>query len=157
MVRIRTIGHWELGWNTPIKEAELWNLLLRDFGVSDWYMWPVSGIRHNEKRSVNLHEFHDLKSILDFIIQDTPETEHVYFEPYNPVQHPEQGISLENFEHPKDVVYIFGSAHFNPTMYKRPQDHLVQIPTIHNKGVLWPHQCLAVCLYDRLIKEGPWQ
>ena len=29
----------------------------------------------------------------------------------------------------------------------------VIIPTIHNKGVPWPHSCLMVILYDRLINE----
>jgi hypothetical protein len=53
-----------LSWNTPIKEAELWNLVLRDFAVKSWYMWPVSGIRHNEAERVMLHVRHTFPDIL---------------------------------------------------------------------------------------------
>ena len=49
---IKVAGHWELSWNAPIKEVELWNFPLRDFNVSEWYMWPVSGIKHNEKSRI---------------------------------------------------------------------------------------------------------
>lgn len=145
---IKVAGHWELSWNTPIKEIELWNLLLSDYGISDWYMWPVSGIK-NTKQSVNLHERHTFKDML----AENEDLNHVYFEPYNPVQQKERGIDLRDFQHPKDVLYIFGSAHFNPVSRTKKEDSvIVQVPTIRNTGVLWPHQCLAVCLYDRLVK-----
>jgi hypothetical protein len=149
---IKVAGHWELEWNTPIKEAELWNLLLRDFEIADWFMWPVSGIKHNESSTVNLHERDSLADILkDPLVKGL---KRVYFEPYNPAQQKEMGIDLRDFEHPKDVLYIFGSAHFNPIPgNKTDEDIIVQVPTVQNKGVLWPSQCLAVCLYDRLTKN----
>lgn len=154
MAVIKVAGHWELSWNTPIKEAELWNLMLRDFGISEWYMHPVSGIRHNERQTVNLYERPSMREILD----ENKDLTKVFFEPYNEIQQPEQGVDLRDFEHPEDVLYIFGSAHFNPVgLFKEEGDLLVQVPTVQNAGVLWPHQCLAVCLYDRLVKEGPWQ
>jgi hypothetical protein len=37
-------GMWELGWNTPIKEIDLWRYPLKDFGVDRFYMTPISGI-----------------------------------------------------------------------------------------------------------------
>jgi hypothetical protein len=145
---IKVAGRWELSWNTPIKEAELWNLVLRDFEIKDWYMWPVSGIRHNEEQSVHLHEYHDFKDILE----DNKDIVHVYVEPNNPV-YPHNGVDLRDFKHPKNVLYIFGSVGFNPIIgSKREKDLSVTIPTIQNKGVPWPHQCLFVVLYDRLVK-----
>jgi hypothetical protein len=149
---IKIAGRWELEWNTPIKEVELWNLLLRDHKISDWYMFPITGIKHIEAEWVNLHERETFRDILD----ENQDLVHVYFEPYNVVQQKERGIDLREFNHPKDVMYIFGSAHFNPARFKRDTDLIVQIPTIQNEGVLWPHQCLAVCLYDRLNKNQ-WQ
>ena len=154
---IKVCGHWELSWNTPIKEAELWNLPLRDWKIKDWYMWPVSGIRHNEHQKVTLHERHTFEDVL----AETQDVPHVYVEPYNaafPMYVPKD---LREFEHPKDVLYIFGSAHYNPIMYNhaRDQDTMVAVPTIGNKGVLWPHQCLITVFYDRLLKRGSeeWQ
>ena len=146
---IKVAGNWELSWNTPIKEAELWNLLLRDFDIKDWYMWPVSGIKHHEEYIVHLHERHTFKEILD----ENQDVQHVYVEPQNPVQQPTWGIDLREFEHPKDVLYIFGAVGFNPIIrHKREKDIHITVPTIHNKGVPWPHQMLAVVLYDRLVK-----
>ena len=147
MSNIAVAGHWELSWNSPIKEAELWNLLLRDFGVTEWHMWPVSGVKNNEWRLVNLIEHPDFNSILEA----NQDLTRVYVEPST-------GISLEEFEHPENALYIFGSAHFNPVLgHLRDEDKSLFIPTIQNKGALWPHQCLTTILYDRLIKDGPWR
>jgi hypothetical protein len=147
---IKVAGHWELSWNAPIKEAELWNFPLRDFGIKDWFMWPVSGIKHNESRKVALHERHTFEAILEEN-QDLP---HVYVEPYNPAFSDYIPIDLRKFAHPEDVLYIFGSAHFNPITFNhaREQDCMVAVPTVGNRGVLWPHQCLVTILYDRLVK-----
>lgn len=150
--QIAVAGRWELEWNTPEKEVHLWSLLLRDFQISNWYMWPVTGITHSESSWVNLHEYDSLPKILS-LPEQKPLTR-VFFEPYNPVQQPEQGIDLRDLKHPTNALYIFGSAHFNPVPGNMTKDDiLVQVPTIENKGVLWPHQCLAICLYDRLVKN----
>lgn len=42
---VKVAGIWELGWNTPIKEIELWEYPLRDFGVDAFYMTPITGIQ----------------------------------------------------------------------------------------------------------------
>ena len=148
---IKVAGHWELSWNTPIKEVELWNLVLRDFEIKDWFMWPVSGIKHNEQQNVNLIEKHGFNDILE----ENQDITHVYVEPDN-AHYRHHGTDLREFKHPKDVLYIFGSAHFNPTIsHKKDGDLGLIIPTIQNKGVLWPHQCLVTILYDRMVKG--WQ
>jgi hypothetical protein len=150
---IRVAGHWELSWNTPIKEAELWNLPLRTFMIEDWYMWPVSGIQHNEWQKVNLHELPTFEDVL----AANQDLVHVYVEPFNKANPQYVPEDLREFEHPKDVLYIFGSAHFNPVArnLRREQDKMVMVPSIRNQGVFWPHQCLVTVLYDRLAKG--WQ
>ena len=149
--KVKIVGNWELSWNSPIKEVEQWNLLLSDFNISDWYMWPISGVRNNQRNMVNLIE----KEKFEDILQENLDKTWVFFEPKNP-RTGEMGVSLEEFKHPEDVLYIFGSAHFNPVLgYKREKDIVVTIPTINNIGGLWPHQCLAICLYDRMVKS--WQ
>jgi hypothetical protein len=150
---IKVAGNWELSWNTPIKEAELWNLPLRDFGITEWFMFPVSGIKHNEHLKVSLYERNSLEEILNEN-QDIP---HVYMEGYNPAFPQYVPKDLRELVHPKDVLYVFGSAHYNPVTYNfmREQDQMVMVPTIKNNSVLWPHQCLVTVFYDRLVKG--WQ
>ena len=148
---VTVVGHWELSWNTPIKEADLWDLPLRDFGVSDWWMWPVTGIRHGEQK-VTLRERASLAEILEEVSGTR-----VFVEPRN--EHFDSSmtsVDLQNFSHPEDSLYIFGSAHFNPTVaHKKGDDLGVTLPTVENNGVLWPHQVLVAVLYDRLVKS--WQ
>src|SRR3989304_5735220 len=44
---VKVAGLWERGWNTPIKEVELWEFPLRDFAVNEHIMVPVSGIENS--------------------------------------------------------------------------------------------------------------
>ena len=146
---IAVAGHWEIGYMVPIIEAPFWNLVLRDFEIDKWYMNPVSGIKHNEEQTVNLIE----KPSYDEILEETKELKRVFIEPRTNHQNPET-TWLHNFKHPKDCIYIFGSAHYNPTLqHKREEDEVVSIKTVQDKGVLWSNQCLAIVLYDRYIKS----
>ena len=127
---------WESGWNTPIKEFDLWYYPLQDFGVDEFAMTPISGIRLNNK----VQEFNNVEEILQH---------------YNlpVVLCSEYGeTSLENFEHPKDALYLFnrtsgGSIINNP-------EHSIRIETKLNKGMLWGHQAASIILYDRFLKNG---
>ena len=61
-----------------------------------------------------------------------------------------QATDLENFEHPKDALYLFnrtsgGELPVNP-------DHTLRIKTKLNKGMLWGHQAASIILYDRFKK-----
>jgi hypothetical protein len=145
------VGHWEIGYMTPIMESPFWALVLRDFEVTEWWMSPVTGIIPSQHHFVNLYE----RQYYDDIFEEIdPTLSRVFLEPrtrhYNP-----DTVWLHNFEHPDDCVYIFGSAHYNPTLaHKREQDIVVSIKTIQDKGVLWSNQCLLLVLYDRLMKNG---
>ena len=41
---VKVASYWELDWNTPIKEIDLWRYPLQDFGVETFYMTPITGI-----------------------------------------------------------------------------------------------------------------
>jgi len=147
---ISVAGHWELSWSAPLKESELWNFPLREFDVTEWWMWPVTGIIQREAK-VNLHERRDLYEILE-----EAEGTRVFLEPRKEFQQFPSGsnVDLPDFEHPENPLYIFGSNHFNPTIaHVREGDPIVTIPTVRNDGVLWPHQCLVALLYDRMVKS----
>lgn len=148
---ILVAGHWEIGYMTPIQEQYYWAWVLGEFGVSDWLMSPVSGISNYAKQEVNLREYHTTQEMLT----SCKEMSRVFFEPKS-----HNGgydtVWLSDFKHPEACVYVFGSAHFNPTLaFKREQDVIVTIPTLQNTGRLWANQCVLIALYDRMVKS--WQ
>lgn len=139
MSKFSIAGLWELGWNTPISEIELWHLMLRDFGVDEFFMTPISGIKSNhvtEKASLEeIIEANKDKTIV--FVDERAETE------------------LSDFEHPKNALYVFGKANFSPLLGMKKDNHLsVRIDTNQDKGLLWPHQAASIILYDR---RKTWQ
>ena len=124
---------WEFGWNTPIKELDLWQFPMRDFGVDELAMTPVSGIRSNKVR-----EFHSVEEMIQH-----------YGLPV--VVCDEKGdTTLEEFEHPEDALYLFNrtsGGHLTG-------DYSLRIETKADKGLLWGHQAASIILYDRFKK---WQ
>lgn len=139
-------GNWETGWNAPITEQYLWSFPIRDFEIDHWRMMPVSGIK-NKEREVDLVEFHTQGELLD-----TP-LPRIFLEPRIGKLN-QDSTWLSEFEHPESCMYVFGSAHKDFTSLKRDGDTVVSIDTVQDKGVLWSPQCLAVVLYDRLVKRG---
>jgi len=146
---VHVAGHWEIGYMTPIMEANYWNLVLRDFKVKHWHMTPISGILHNETQTINLTEYHSYDDLFAAI---PSKLSRVFLEPRS-AQTPST-TWLHEFKHPQNCIYVFGSAHYNPTLnhFRPSKDHIVSIKTLEDKGVLWSNQCLAITLYDRMMK-----
>ena len=84
---------WEFGWNTPKKELDLWHFPLKDFAVDEFAMTPVSGINSNKVR-----EFHNVEELI----------QHYGLPVVLCTEHGES--TLENFEHPKDVLYLLSRS-----------------------------------------------
>lgn len=148
---IKVAGHWEFGFNTPYNEAYYWSMPMRDFKIKDWLMVPVTGIRNQEERSVDLTEFDSYDSLLEYC----GDIKRVFLEPRTEHQNPDT-IWLHDYTHPEECVYVFGSAHYNPTVFHaREGDDVVSIKTEIDSGLLWSHQCLPIVLYDRMMKQ--WQ
>lgn len=146
---IKIAGHWEVGYNSPIIEAYQWEFPMLEWGVDEWLMCPVSGIKTHSP-NLNLTEFCNYEEMLGYCSSLT----RVFLEPRTRHQNPDT-TWLEDFKHPKDCVYVFGSAHFNPTLkFAREGDSVVTIKTEIDGGGLWPSQCLCLVLDDRRRK---WQ
>jgi hypothetical protein len=140
-------GHWEIGYNTPMIEAYQWQFPINEWKVDKWLMCPVSGIKVGSNK-LGLEEFADYEKMLE----SCPDLVRVFIEPRTKHQNPDT-IWLDDFEHPEDAVYIFGSAHYNPTLkHKREQDFVVSIKTKIDSGGLWPSQCLCLVLDDKRRK-----
>ena len=146
---VKIVAHWEIGYMAPIMESNFWNLPLRDFEVEHWGMVPVSGIRHNETQKVDLNEY---ETYDEYFEEEGEDLVRVFFEPRTDHHNPNT-IWLHDFDHPTDCIYVFGSAHHNPSLFhKRDHDLVVSIKTVQDKGVLWSNQCATLVLYDRMLK-----
>lgn len=131
---IKVAGIWELGWNAPIKEYDLWSFALRDFRVDEWIMTPISGI---QKDVVEMQSIHGVIACDSTIA---------------PVFIDENGeVELQDFVHPVDALYILGNT--GQSLMKNYEHMLsVRIQTPEGKGLLWPHQAICIVLYDRMLK-----
>jgi hypothetical protein len=136
--QVAVAGIWELGWNTPIKEIDLWEYPLREYGVDKLYMTPISGIDNNAVIE---------KASLEEILAEHRGWKVVFCDE-------RAKTTLKHFNHPKKALYVFGKANFSPFLsLKRPQDLAVKIESSAPEGgMLWPHQAAAIILYDRLLK-----
>ena len=144
------LGHWDIGYHAPITEQFYWVFPLRDFGVKQWNMIPVSGITCNEP-DTQLTEWQSYEEYFEA----NPDKIRVFLEPRTRHHNPDT-VWLHDFTHPADCVYIMGSAHFNPTLkYCRPQDVVVTVKTPNDKGLMWGDQVICIALYDRMMKQ--WQ
>ena len=126
---------WEQGWFDFKTELDLWRFPLRELGVDELAMTPVSGIVTNKVR-----EFHSVEDIIEY---------------YNlpVVVCDEKGeVSLEDFIHPKDALYLFNRT--SGGVLPGKHDYSLRIETKNNKGMLWGHQAASIILYDRFKK---WQ
>ena len=146
---VHILGHWEIGYHAPITEQWFWSLPIRDFGLTEWHMMPVSGIR-NREQLINLTEW----ASMDEYFATYPDKKRVFIEPRTKHQNPET-IWLHEYTHPEDCVYIFGTAGYNPTMiHHREGDDIVSVKTVNDKGVLWADQAMCIVLYER-SKQWP--
>lgn len=135
---IKVAGCWELGYNTPLVEFDQWAFPLRDFGVDQFIMTPVSGI----DRKKFFKEDVDIPAV----IENNSDLVPVYFD--------EKATTLlEDFEHPENALYILGKASYSPWIADGSKGIAVKIPTAFNGGLLWPHQVIVLALYDRMMKS----
>jgi hypothetical protein len=137
---VKVAGIWEIGWNTPYSEYDLWEYPLKDFGVDEWYMTPVTGIA---KQLTEVHELQDA-------ISQNPDLQVVFVDE-------KADTPLKDFVHPENVLYVLGRTSISPYIsYKREQDMGVRIetkPIEPSGGLLWSHQAISIVLYDRLMKK----
>jgi len=142
---LTVIGTWELGWNTPIKEVELWGYPLKEYDVDEWFMSPVSGIA----------------SGFPFLHEDTQMEPRIALERALGrtivfVDESATSVGLDDFVHPADACYVMGKTGLSPYVaFFRPDlgDRCVVIHTHANLGGFWAHQAIAIVLADRKRKE----
>ena len=127
-------GLWERGYSTPLLELDLWQYPLREYGITDFVMSPVTGIQSDFVKEVS-----DLGEWL--AVQDRP----IVFLDEN------GDIPLHEFTHPEDVIYVFGRASLS-AWKAYGKGSAVRVETPGNTGMLWPHQVAVLVLNDRVQK-----
>lgn len=139
---VKIAGLWEFGWSCPIQEESYWTYPLRDFGVAELCMCPISGIQKDNQ--IPLVEYNDIGEVLTA----NPDLTRVFVD--------ENGETpLCTFVHPQNAIYIFGKAGQSPmATYKQDGDLSIVIPTRQNLGLLWPHQAAVMVMYHRMKTLG---
>lgn len=134
---IKVAGFWNFGWTTPIEEFHLWNMVRRDFEVDEFIMCPVTGIQKNVTEHKDLQEVIDNNDLTIVFVDESGET------------------WLEDFEHPKNVLYILGKTSFSAYRSVAGSGKFisVKIRTPAGKALLEPHQAISIVLYDRMLKQ----
>lgn len=136
---VKVSSQWERGWQAPIDELELYIHPLKEFGVRELYMCPVSGIADTSVLE---------RQSLEEVIAENLDLVHVYVDESAPEE-------LPNFIHPENCLYIMGKTSFSPyKTHARENDLAVKIPSITNNGGFWGHQAINLILYDRFLKGG---
>lgn len=139
---VKMAGLWEFGYACPLQEQGYWTYPLKDFGLTELCMCPVSGILPDNQ--VPLTEYNDLSEV----IAANPDLTRVFVD--------ENGETpICDFVHPQNALYIFGKAgQASMATYKQDGDLSVSIPTCQNLGLLWPHQAAVLLMYHRFKTLG---
>lgn len=137
---VKIVGHWERSWRSPIEEYEMWIYPIREFGLTDFYMCPITGIQ----QSGRCFERHNI----DDVFTETDATHTRVFVDENATD------LLPDFVHPTDALYIIGKTSYSPylTHYREGIDKAVKIPSVSNNGGFWGEQAATMILYDRFLK-----
>lgn len=126
---------WEQGWFDFKTELNLWQFPLRDLGVDELAMAPISGLNNNKVR-----EFDNIEELVQYynlpIIICTEHGESI----------------LQDFEHPQNALYLFNRTSGGELPVEA--DYTLKIQTPLDKGLLWGHQAASIILYDRFLKNG---
>lgn len=134
---VTVAGHWERGWRAPLEEYNDWIHPLREFGLDEFWMSPVSGIGLSRCKE---------RANLDEILAENPTATRVFVDEA-------ATTNLEDFVHPENAIYILGRTGYSPyATHKTDQDLAVKIPTVTNQAGFWGHQAAIIILYDRLKK-----
>jgi hypothetical protein len=129
---VEVAGTWELGWSAPKTEMDLWWSVMRTYEIPFLHMTPVTGLRH--KMLMEHDSFEDMVAATDLtpvFVDENAECE------------------LADFEHPENALYLFGKATYSPFSNLSDGKQALHIKA-PKPGMLWPHQCLAIVMNDRV-------
>lgn len=136
---VKVVGHWERTWKAPLEEFESWTHPLREYGLNEFYMCPITGIDRSkclERPSID-EVFAENDTLTRVFVDDNATT------------------MLPDFAHPTNALYVIGKTSYSPylTHFREGVDMAVKIPSQDPLGGFWGDQAAVVILYDRYLKE----
>lgn len=135
---VKIVGHWERAWRSPIEEFEMWTHPLKEFGIDDFYMCPITGI--DKSRCLE-------RATIDDVFSENPELTRVFVDE-------NATTTLPDFVHPTNAIYVIGKTSYSPylTHFREGTDMAVKIPSQNPMGGFWGEQAAISVLYDRFVK-----
>jgi hypothetical protein len=128
------------GW-----EQDQWSWVFTNFGITD--IWERNKL---DDRDTKIYQ----ESVAVDTTADLPDFPLVVMSPPDARFIPGT-ISLADFDHPDDCIYLFGANHdvlSDIYLGDREPDHAVYIQTV--KGEMYSHAAAYVTLWDRYVKRG---
>ena len=135
---VTVIGLWEPVWmDSERSERRLWKQTMQAFKVDQWIMTPSNG-----KVFSCPVQYDTIEEALNSV-----EGKKTFFVPSKTAK----GIKLEDYKHPKNAIYVIGSAAENLKKYMTDDDDIV---TLYTDGDTDLFGCcfIPIVLYDRFLK-----
>lgn len=133
------LGVWESDWMEAERtERRLWKQTIQALGVDHWGMMPVKGGPFTSPL-----QYTTVAEML--AAYPGPKTFLIPAATYA------NGVSLIDYVHPEDAIYVFGAAHENLVAHITGQDTVVNIPT-PVKTAMFGVSAMSMALYARLAQ-----
>lgn len=131
---VELVALWEKGWLDARVEAFIWRQMADAFAVDRLTFVPA---RLNQERP------NEAASVPDALAASSCRPVFLI---------PRGGVSLVEYEHPEDAVYVFGNAQDGNERWSCGHD----VVSIETKRAIdfFAVDAAAIVLYDRLVKRG---
>lgn len=135
---ITVLGIWEPTWMEPRVERRVWSQTIVSFEIDTWAM--AGGDKPKWTIPAHYSEIGDMVDCYPgrktFLIAEGRT----------------DSVSLPDYQHPEDAIYVFGNTPNNLVRLVRDMDDVVSIPTPYN-ATMFAHCALPIVLYDRMVKR----
>lgn len=123
---------------------EYWSYIFENFGITD--IWELN-------RPTNIDSNYYIPTAIDSV-SELPVNRPIVIASHENAKYLQGTISLLDFIHPTNAIYIFGSDNDNlyPKMFKNMLYQAVYIPGSSNE--MHSFQAGAIFMYDRMVKLG---
>lgn len=144
---IKVAGCWDelLLPSAAIEYNSRWKFLVRGFELDGIYMSPVTGFVEAHRTSADMRDHViEVENIME-AVDDNPELVPVLVDECSP-------NPLQTFEHPSDVIYLFGRTGQSFYGGWKGASVGIEYPGALS-SYLQPDQAAALVLYDRMVKS----
>lgn len=146
---VKVVGYWDAWFQSRENEYDVcWRFMLKHFGVDQIIMLPRLGIRENLPLDYTDTDMIEMNTIHEALAANPELT---------PIMVDERATTpIQEFQHPENVLYIFGRTGKNPmdefTPWTGQSVVIPGVPQYMGDPLLHPHQACSIILYDRMNK-----